>query len=98
VDTVRILGKAFSVERVPEGPLQNNHVGEADYGKCVIWLREGQAPEQEADTLLHEIIHAADYAVHIGLEEQQVHALAGVLFAVFKDNPGLVDRLGFSNQ
>lgn len=93
LDVISILGKPHTVERIPDAPLQGGSVGAVNYSRQQIVLLEGMAPEYEADTLLHEIIHAIDATISTNLTEHQVHALAGGLFAVFRENPGLADRL-----
>jgi hypothetical protein len=95
MDSVRILGKTWHIKRLADAPMQQERAGEIDYKACTIHVKEGQAPDQEADTLLHEIIHALSYTVSLDLEEAQVHSLSAVLLAVFRDNPGLAGRLGF---
>jgi hypothetical protein len=95
MDSLRILGKTWQVERVYEGPMQTTSFGQSHDTKCLIRIKDGQHPDQEADTLLHEIIHALDFTVYIDLDERQTHALAAGLLAVFRDNPGLAGRLGF---
>ena len=47
----------------------------------------------QKDTLLHEVIHAIDYAVKTKLSEEQVSALATGLYAVFSDNPNFLEWL-----
>lgn len=89
---IRILGKPFTIERVDPNPL-GEQLGASSAVEQRIIIATGTPPEQEADTLLHEIIHAIDYTIQIDLTERQVHALTGALFAVFRDNPGLAERL-----
>jgi len=69
-----------------------------------IVLREDNAPDYQAETLLHEVLHQClrvsscrpDDDSKAGLpdvEERAVAAMAGPLLAVLRDNPGLVAYL-----
>lgn len=69
-----------------------------DAGYCynvrqLIKVEKGQAPEAERDTVLHEVIHAIDYAMQCGLKEKQVHRLAGGLIQVLRENPAFAAYL-----
>ena len=46
-----------------------------------------QSPQQKRDTLLHEAIHAVDDTMQLDLSEEQVHSLAGGIYALLSDNP-----------
>lgn len=85
IETIRILGKTYSVSLDED----MSNYGECNYKKQTITYSPRQHDDQLKDTLLHEIIHAVDHAVHLELSEKQVHALAGGLYAVLKDNPEL---------
>jgi len=45
--------------------------------------------EEQAEALLHEVLHSVDLAVEAGLKEKQISALSRGLYAVFRDNPKL---------
>jgi len=51
--------------------------------------------QQIKDTILHELLHAIEYDLQLNLTEQQVHAMATNLCAVFwnSDNKPLLDWL-----
>lgn len=82
---IRILGKVYTVQLVGKSDLPN------DYGECnnelqLIKIREDISPENKKDVLLHEVVHAIDFAMNLDLTERQVHAVATGLLAVFLDN------------
>jgi len=52
-----------------------------------ITIKDDQHPIEEADTVLHEVIHGIDNIIGLGLEETQVRHLASSLIGVFLDNP-----------
>jgi hypothetical protein len=89
--TIKVLGKPYSVTYVLE--MEDDDVGDTDSSKQAINIAEGQAHEAERDTVLHEIIHAIDFAVAGEMTERQVHALAGGLLQVLRENPKLTKYL-----
>jgi hypothetical protein len=64
---------------------------------CGTILEERQAiaicgrihPEKQRQTLLHELIHAVDNNVKMGLTEAQTHQMASGLYAILTDNPDM---------
>jgi hypothetical protein len=88
-ERLRILGKSFEVMVL--SPEQDTEVnGWMKLDKQQIWVRILEAKEQVQDTMLHEIIHAVDESLSLGMREKQVFALAAGLLAVLKDNPNLL--------
>lgn len=89
---LRILGRNYSV-------VYNPHF--TNYGECTvdeqsIVIRDGQAHVEEADTLLHEAMHAVWALMDIGysdVEEHVIRKLATGLTLVLKDNPQLLTYL-----
>lgn len=70
--------------------------GEYDYEAQIVRLRNGQQLAFEADTLLHELLHAIDDAMQLGLKERQVHCVATGIIALFKDNPAFLEYLNYA--
>jgi hypothetical protein len=85
---VKILGKTYSVQVVDQVDEQDS-LGECNDTLQRILVKSGQPPDQTMDTVIHEITHAIDYQMHLGLTERQVHCVAAGLTAVFLDNPNL---------
>lgn len=54
-DTVNVLGVPYSVVR---GGVEPDESGSCSPSSRVIRLREGLCPEEEAQTYLHELVHA----------------------------------------
>lgn len=86
---LRILGKTYKV-------IESEEL--ADFGSCddskqQITLRKGMAPEVWADTILHECVHAIDFQMHLRMTERQVHCIGAGLWALFSDNPDLIQRI-----
>ena len=83
---LRIIGKVYAVEFKDS---------EGDYGECFsdqcrIEVRTTQHHQQQADTLLHEAMHAVDHEMHCGLSEPQIRRMATGILALLRDNPALV--------
>ena len=87
---VNILGKTYTISFVKRDRLTNDY-GECNDEKQHIKVRKDIHRESQAEVLLHEVLHAIDFAVNTGLKEEQVHALATGLIAVFYNNPDFVE-------
>ena len=69
------------------------NLGSTSNSMCRIVVASNQSKEQMKDTLIHEAIHAYDYALQLGLDEEQVHRLAACTLSLLADNPALVKYL-----
>lgn len=82
--TLKILGKKYNIEDMstPEnGPFGLCHLAESK-----IYINEVLSEDEYNDTILHEIIHAIDFAGRLNLKEKQVHSLSTLLYSVLTDN------------
>lgn len=89
---VRIMGKKYAILY----DLDSGDYGQFDAEEAEISIRDGVSPVEEADTVLHEILHAVWFNMDIGnkkIEEHVVRKLATGLTQVFQDNPALVQYL-----
>lgn len=93
-DVVRIMGRNYVILYEDKSILGNGAVGMCSQVNCLITVMEDQHPVEEADTLLHEILHAIWYCMALpeeGLQEEQiVRSMATGLMAVMMDNPKLL--------
>lgn len=89
-DTIKIIGKTYRVEPVPE---MDDDCGACYDAKQLIKISEDIPHELSQDTLLHEVMHAVDYQMHLNMKERQISAMAAGLTAVFKENPEFVKYL-----
>ena len=92
-DEVRILGKQWSL--VGKANLVDEDNNPA-FGLCETWEQRIRyttetTPSQLRDTVWHELLHAIEETMGLGLSESQVHALAAGQLAVFADNPWLAE-------
>jgi hypothetical protein len=91
---IRIMGRNFVVLFEDDNLLGTDALGMCNPQKCIIVVKDGQHPVEEADTLLHEIFHAVWYCMNISHggtdEEGVVHRLASGMMQVMMDNPHLL--------
>lgn len=90
---VNVLGKRYQLVEKKTGCGGSRYFGETNHRSLQIELDADQVEAQKRDTLLHETLHAIDYAMHLELDERQVHALAAGVLCVMRDNPELIDWL-----
>lgn len=83
-----VIGKRYVVEGTTEGDY-----GETFSDECRIQVRTTQHHQQQADTLLHEAMHALDHEMHCSLTEPQIRRMATGLLALLRDNRTLVEFL-----
>lgn len=89
-ERLRIIGKRWTVRWDYDTP---DEYGICDHNAQTLHIQGDLAPDQERDTLLHEVLHAVDEAMGTNLEEAQVRSLATGLLAVLRDNPSFVSYL-----
>jgi hypothetical protein len=87
---VRVLGRNYSIVVKEE---LTGLAGQCDYDNLRIDIRSGQHSLLEADTLLHELVHAIDDAMQLKMSERQVHCTANGVIALLKDNPEFLEYL-----
>lgn len=92
---LRLLGKVFRLRYVTNAKDDDDNPcsGMVDIDKQRIIIEDGQGFETERDTILHEALHAIESIMDLGLKERQVHALAGGVLAMLRDNPGFAEYL-----
>ena len=95
-DTIEIGGRAIRLQWRPAKDMKDC-LGQFVYAKGKIEVARGQLEYDEADTVLHEILHAI---LHLqgreedpDTEERFVRALATGLLPVLRNNPALTTWL-----
>jgi hypothetical protein len=81
-----VLGKDYSIKEVTEKELPKE-TGECYYWLQCILLDKNLRKDSSLETLLHEVIHAVDGELGLGLKEGQVRLLSQGLYSVLKHNP-----------
>ena len=93
---IRVMGKQWSIEH------DENLIPEKEsYGRCYVGHAkiayttvdgdgEALSVPMVKDTIIHEIVHAIEETAGIQLKERQVLGLGGGLYALIKENPGLI--------
>lgn len=88
---VKVLGRDYSISYEAPSPLNNSFLGLCDNNRQAIYVEDYQTSVEEADTVLHEVLHAIRYMAKVEidpeLEERMVAALATGLISIFHDNP-----------
>lgn len=87
-ETINVLGKTFTLKQI----LPDEHEscdGYMDISGQVIGWRPQPGADYNHDTVFHEITHAVDDTLLLGLKEKQVHLIASGLLAVLKQNKEL---------
>jgi hypothetical protein len=84
---VEILGKPYEVHIVdrPDN-FSDFQAGRVDILDSRITVLSGMSDENTREVILHEILHALDTELGMGLKERQVTALSSALFSTF-NNP-----------
>jgi Zn-dependent peptidase ImmA (M78 family) len=75
-----ILGKKYKVKYLDDDTMQSGY-GSMQRAHGIILINKDTTPDQQAETLLHEVIHAVDEELKIGLEEADVARLAVGLYS-----------------
>lgn len=91
---VRVMGRDYLIVYEDSSVLGTDNLGRCHNNACVIGIQEGQHPIEEADTILHEILHAIWYCMSISEggadEESVVRRMASGQLQVYMDNPHLL--------
>lgn len=87
---VRVMGRDYLITYEDVALLGTDSLGRCHHALCRIVIQNGQHPVEEADTVLHEILHAVWYCMSVAEggadEEAVVRRLASGMMAVFMDN------------
>lgn len=94
--TIKVLGFLYSIILRDEDWVSDaNAIGMCSPNRETIYLYEDLPPRQAAETLLHEVFHAAFYAAKLNaneqhlMEEEIVSRVSSVMHAIMTDNPAL---------
>lgn len=92
---IRVMGRTYAVVWENDSHLGTDNLGRTYNSQCAITVKNDQHPIEEADTLLHEILHAIWYCMSIAEggadEEAVVRRMSSGLIQVFMDNPQLLN-------
>jgi Zn-dependent peptidase ImmA (M78 family) len=75
-----ILGKRYKIKYLDDDTMQSGY-GSMQRAHGIILINKDTTEDQQAETLLHEVIHAVDEELKIGLEENDVARLAVGLYS-----------------
>lgn len=80
ITSIIVLGKRYTIHRQPDY-LMFDKIGWCDRNNSIIVLNKSVSQEQQAEKLIHEVIHAIDDELSLGLDEEQVARLAVGLYS-----------------
>jgi len=97
-DRVKVLGHEIDVEVVPVDEIMDGDHPELDpedqgcyiEREQMIFLRSDMGPDAERETLLHEVCHALESGLGMGLSENANNRLARGLLLLIRENPELM--------
>jgi Arc/MetJ-type ribon-helix-helix transcriptional regulator len=87
---IRVIGTDYEVKFVKR---LVGATGKFDSRSDVIRIKAGQLPLEEADTVLHELLHAIEHKMALEHNEEYVHRFATGLVTIIRDNPHFLDYL-----
>ncbi len=94
---IRVMGRNFYISYVPPHPMGDGSLGQCNNGDMTIDIAEGQHPIEEADTLIHEVLHAIWFVMSASMggadEEVIVRRMSTGLIGVYMDNPNFLTYL-----
>lgn len=95
--SVDVLGKTYKIRFVKNKQMDEQEYGLVDFNSMGILVNRERGKDHQKDTVIHEIIHALDEDLAMGLTEKQVRNLGCGFFQVLKSNPKL-RRWLFTNR
>lgn len=87
---IKVLHKHYDFSESPEPttPQGEKPQGFCDYtGSRIVVSSKLRSGGDKEEVALHEVLHAVDDAMSIGLKEKEVHQISVGIFSVLKDNP-----------
>lgn len=91
-DTIVVLGHDISV-RVVDRLVLPDQAARYDSHTSTIELDATMAPGERYDTLLHEVLHAIDHTLQLGMTHKTVWRLGASITDTMRRNPDLVRYL-----
>ena len=90
---IKIGWKEYEIRKLSSVLNSGNELyGQIDYDEQTITLRANNGCDQDACTLIHEVLHGISNMYCLALDEALVEKLANAIFTVMKDNHYLSDR------
>jgi peptide deformylase len=86
---IDILGKIYKLKFLEDSKFEDQDYGLINFNTMEIQINIDKGLDHQKDTLIHEMIHAIDSDLGIGLTERQVRQLGCGIFQVLKTNKKL---------
>ena len=72
--------------KIPEhGP---NILGLCDPSTFTVWVLQGQTPEERFKTIVHEILHCAEFSLNFEMPHKSIYDLEEAVSRLWTDNIG----------
>lgn len=81
---MKILGYNYKIVVKTDDNMEA--LGHCKYAQLQININEKQCPQQVESTILHEMMHAINYHLYLGLEERHIMGLEAGLYQSLIDN------------
>ena len=91
--SIRIVGHTYTVQVEPSEHFNSQYMGQINHQELTIRVGTHIPPEQQRETLLHEVIHGVDVAMRLNLSEEDTSRLSRGLHAALRDNPDFAKYL-----
>src|SRR4051812_13625827 len=95
-ESVVIMGLRFRVEERPRDEIQQSAMGHSALRQQILAISSEQHPQQERDTLLHEVVHMLLRTLDLDghrADERFVNTFTTGLLDTLRRNPELVSYL-----
>jgi len=90
---VRVLGRDITFTYPKEGGLDLEEYGKFTLGTLSISVQDGLPAALEREVVLHELLHAIDHSMDLGLSERHINSLGVLIMHMLSDNPDLLRYL-----
>ena len=84
--SIKIDGEKWTIKKVKPSGLDDQYIGRTNFPNHFIAVDTTIAPDRQANTMLHELIHVVSTNRGIALKERQVESLTNGIFAAIRDN------------
>ena len=92
-DKIRVLGRDIVFTYPKQADLDLEEYGKFTLSKLSISVQDGLPLALEREVIFHELLHAIDHSIDLGLSERHVNTLGVLIMQVLSDNPEFLKYL-----
>ena len=93
IKQIKVGSAVFKVKEDAEISNTEDLWGRIQFESREIFVKKGMCESQKAQTLMHEIVHAAEREIALGLDEKDTERFSRMLIQVIRDNPKLIEMV-----